>query len=119
MQRIQAVLNTPVSDSFKLRFGVDYNKREGHLTNLTGIGADEFGDVDYISGRVSALWDVTDGVETYTIVTYATSKTTGTPTPPYQCNPNFQAPETGKSYPSYLFAVASHQPQRPYHNHRG
>src|SRR3546814_14098124 len=53
MQRIQAVLNTPVSDSFKLRFGVDYNKRDGHLKNFTGIGADEFGDVDYISGRVS------------------------------------------------------------------
>src|SRR3546814_20819360 len=63
MHRIQAVLNTPVSDSFKLRFGVDYNKRDGHLKNFTGIGADEFGDVDYISGRVSALWDVTDGVE--------------------------------------------------------
>src|SRR3546814_7568592 len=84
MQRIQAVLNTPVSDSFKLRFGVDYNKRDGHLKNFTGIGADEFGDVDYISGRVSALWDVTDGVENYTIVTYANSTTTGTPSALYQ-----------------------------------
>src|SRR3546814_20587203 len=88
MQRIQAVLNTPVSDSFKLRFGVDYNKRDGHLKNFTGIGADEFGDVDYISGRVSALWDVTDGVENYTIVTYANSPTTGNPTALYNGHPD-------------------------------
>src|SRR3546814_14817777 len=110
MQRIQAVLNTPVSDSFKLRFGVDYNKRDGHLKNFTGIGADAFGDVDYISGRVSALWDVTDGVENYTIVTYANSTTTGTPSARYQCTPHFRDPSTVKSTPFYLFAGGSCHP---------
>ena len=111
MQRIQAVLNTPVNDSFKLRFGVDYNKRDGHLKNFTGIGADRLGDVDYISGRISALWDITDGLENYTIATYANSQTTGTPSALYQCNPNFRDPATGKSNPFYLFAGGSCQQQ--------
>src|SRR3546814_15969612 len=65
--------------------------------------------VDYNSGRVSALWDVTDGVENYTIVTYANSTTTGTPSALYQCNPNFRDPATGKSNQFYMFAGGSCQ----------
>ncbi|MFT4046424.1 MAG: hypothetical protein QM661_06960 [Solimonas sp.] len=84
MQRIQAVLNTPVTDNFKLRFGLDYNKRDGHLRNITG----ELGNVDYVAGRLSALWNITDSIENYTIFTYADSDNNGSTSKLYQCNPS-------------------------------
>ncbi|NGY03950.1 TonB-dependent receptor [Solimonas terrae] len=100
MRRIQGVLNTPLTDNFKLRFGVDYNKRDGHLKNFTGIGADKFGDVDYVSGRISALWNIADSLENYTIFTYADSNTNGTPSQLYQCNPS------PAGNPFYVFSAA-------------
>ncbi|MDB5968653.1 MAG: TonB-dependent receptor [Hydrocarboniphaga sp.] len=88
LKRIQAVINTPVTDNFKLRFGVDSNHRDGHLKNYTGIGADDLGNVNYTSGRLSALWNITDTVDNYTILSYAYSKTHGSTSTLYQCNPS-------------------------------
>jgi iron complex outermembrane receptor protein len=90
MKRVQAVVNTPITDNFKLRFGVDSNHREGQLRNYTGIGADDLGNVDYTSGRISALWNITDSVDNYTIVSYAHSSTNGSTSELYQCNPSLQ-----------------------------
>jgi len=88
LKRIQAVLNTPVTDNFRLRLGVDSNHRDGHLSNYTGIGADDLGNVNYTSGRLSAVWDISDSLENYTIFSYAYSKTHGSTSQLYQCNPS-------------------------------
>jgi iron complex outermembrane receptor protein len=90
LKRIQGVFNAPLLDNFKLRFGVDSNHRDGHLKNYTGIGADDLGNVNYTSGRLSALWDITDTVNNYTIFSYAYSKTHGSTSTLYQCNPSLQ-----------------------------
>src|SRR3546814_241496 len=61
-RRLQAVVNVPVTDTFKLRAGVDRNQRDGHLTNVTGIGAGHLGDTDYTSARLSLVWNLTDKI---------------------------------------------------------
>src|SRR5579871_1128531 len=37
---IQGVLNIPVSDTFRVRLGVDHQTRDGYIHNLSGIGPD-------------------------------------------------------------------------------
>jgi iron complex outermembrane receptor protein len=77
-RRLQAVVNVPVNDQFRLRFGLDRYKRDGTLHNVSGIGPDDFNDVNYTSARISALWDVTPELENYTVWQYSYSKTHGT-----------------------------------------
>ena len=59
LRRVQAVVNVPIGDSFRLRLGVDRNKRDGYLTNAGKIGFGPYGDaggsVDYWALRVSAF----------------------------------------------------------------
>jgi iron complex outermembrane recepter protein len=77
--RIQGVLNLPVSDTFRLRFGVDRHKRDGYIKNI-GVSAkhdEDMGSIDIIALRGSAVWDITDNIENYTIVTYSESKSSG------------------------------------------
>ena len=88
MQRLQAVFNTPITDSFRIRAGVDRNQRDGHLNNYTHIGADDLGNTNYISARLSAVWDVTDSLENYTILSYVDSDTHGYAASLFACNPN-------------------------------
>jgi iron complex outermembrane recepter protein len=71
MERMQAVANAPVSDTFKVRAGVDYMKRDGYLNNLSGIGTNHLGDVDYVAARLSAVANLTPTLENYTILSYA------------------------------------------------
>jgi outer membrane receptor protein involved in Fe transport len=96
-RRIQGVVNAPVTEHFKLRLGADWNKREGYLRNVTHIGADRLGDVDYTALRLSGLWDITESLDNYTIFTYTDSSTHGQTSRLFQCNshPN----------PSNTFAV--------------
>ncbi|AXQ28556.1 TonB-dependent receptor [Solimonas sp. K1W22B-7] len=89
MLRQQGVLNVPVSEDFKFRLGIDRNERDGHLNNITGIGTDALGSVDYLSGRLSTVWNITDDVENYTILSYIDSESTGYSSQLYACNPNF------------------------------
>lgn len=87
-ERLQAVVNVPVSDNFKLRLGFDSNERDGHLNNVTDIGASSLGDTDYVAGRVSVLWDITDRLENYTIFTYTDSESNGYTSQLFDCNTN-------------------------------
>ncbi len=87
-ERLQAVVNVPISDNFKIRFGIDRNKRDGHLNNTTGIGADKLGNTDYISARLSLLWDINDKLENYTIFTYTDSESAGYTSTLFACNEN-------------------------------
>lgn len=78
MRRVTAVVNIPVAERLKVRFGVDRQKRDGFLKNRSGIGPDAFNDVDYWSFRASILAELTPDIENYTIVRYVTSDTNGT-----------------------------------------
>lgn len=87
MQRIQGVLNVPVSDSFRVRMGVDTQQRDGYLNNISDIGPDNFSDLDYTSLRVSAMWEITDSLQNYTIAKYTESSNNGAPFSVFACNP--------------------------------
>lgn len=77
-RRLQAVLNVPLADTFKIRAGVDWNKRDGYIKNQTDIGPRRFNDIDYIAARLSILAELTPNLENYTVATYAKSETNGT-----------------------------------------
>ncbi|MEZ5736803.1 MAG: TonB-dependent receptor [Novosphingobium sp.] len=77
-RRLQAVLNIPLSESFKIRGGVDWNRRDGYLINRSGIGPDRLNDLDYISARLYILGELTPTLENSTIITYTESDTNNT-----------------------------------------
>ena len=81
MYRGQGVVNVPISDSFRMRFGVDRNERDGYLKNVgrvgTGPNGKDMGSVDYWAARVSAVADLSANLENYTIGTYSKSESTG------------------------------------------
>jgi len=78
MWRFQGVLNLPLSDTFKVRLGVDRMKRQGYLRNHSSIGPKHMADTDYVAARLSILADLTPSLENYTIATYADSDNNGT-----------------------------------------
>ena len=77
-RRIEAVLNVPLSDTFKVRLGIDRNQRDGYVHNLSGVGPSLFNDVNYFAARLSVLADLTPDLQNYTVFTYSKSDTTGT-----------------------------------------
>jgi iron complex outermembrane receptor protein len=83
LQRVQAVLNAPFGDNFRVRLGVDWNTRDGYLRNVAFVpntplvGPKDFGDVDYTAVRLSAVWDIAPNLENYTIGSYSDSDTNG------------------------------------------
>ncbi|MCK9562991.1 MAG: TonB-dependent receptor [Bacteroidales bacterium] len=92
MGRVQGVVNIPVSDSFRMRFGVDHMKRDGYLKNISDIGPRDFADTDYVSLRGSFVWDITDTLENYTIIKYSDSENNGAPYSVFACNTSEAAP---------------------------
>ncbi len=87
MLRSQAVVNLPITDSFKLRFGMDHSQRDGYLNNISDIGPADFADQDYTAWRASALWEISASLENYTIVRGAESANNGYPGSVFGCNP--------------------------------
>ncbi|MCB2076956.1 MAG: TonB-dependent receptor, partial [Novosphingobium sp.] len=77
MRRVQAVLNVPLADTFKVRLGVDRQKRDGYLRNRSGVGPKDFGDSNYLSLRASIVADLTPDLENYTLARYSRSDTHG------------------------------------------
>jgi iron complex outermembrane receptor protein len=77
MSRTQGVLNVPISDSVRARFGFDTMKRDGYLVNTTDVGPSRFADVDYLAGRGSLMVDVTDSIQNYTIFSQTNSENNG------------------------------------------
>lgn len=86
LRHLQGVINIPVSDSLRLRFGVDSKEREGHLRNVGSVGPSRFNDVDYLAVRASVVVDITDNLENYTILTYADSDNNGSFASVTHCN---------------------------------
>lgn len=77
-RRVQAVMNVPLAETFKVRLGVDRMTRDGYLRNRSGIGPDDFGNVDYLSVRASMVAELTPTLENYLVATYNDSNTHGT-----------------------------------------
>jgi len=91
MQRKLAVVNVPLAESFKTRLALDFNEREGYMRNITHIGADRLANADYLSARLGAVWDVTDSLENYTILSYIDSDNDGNSARVFACNPDPQS----------------------------
>jgi iron complex outermembrane receptor protein len=77
LRRFQAVVNAPVNDHVKLRFGLDHQARDGYLNNISGIGPRDFANINYTALRASAVVDITNDLENYTIFTWTDSDTNG------------------------------------------
>jgi iron complex outermembrane receptor protein len=77
-QRIQAVVNLPLSDTLAIRIGVDHHSRDGYLRNTTDIGPTNFNDINYTAVRASVLWNITPTLENYTVFSYLADRSNGT-----------------------------------------
>jgi iron complex outermembrane receptor protein len=99
-RRIQAVLNVPLADTFKIRLGVDRYQRDGYINNLSGIGPDKFNDVDYWSVRLSMLAELTPNLENYSIFTWSRSDTNGLLGRIVACNDGTIPGSTGRFAPT-------------------
>ena len=77
LRRVEAVLNVPLSDTFRMRLGIDRNRRDGYLVNHSGVGPDRFRDTNYFAARLSIVADLTPDLENYTIASYSRTKTNG------------------------------------------
>jgi iron complex outermembrane receptor protein len=88
MERIRAVINTPLGSKARLRMGVDQMMRDGYQKNISGIGPRDFNDIGYIAGRASLVVDITPELENYTIVSISNSDTNGSIGRGSRCAPN-------------------------------
>jgi iron complex outermembrane receptor protein len=88
MYGVQAVLNVPINDQVRARFGIDQEKRDGYLHNTSGIGPKDFSDIGYVAARASVIVDLTPDLENYTILTYSKSNNHGILQSLFACNPN-------------------------------
>ena len=82
MWRVQGVLNFPISDTARMRIGVDHQDRHGYLKNVGIFGDGTYGnrgmgDTNYWTARASLVLDLTPDLENYTIFTYTSSKSNG------------------------------------------
>jgi iron complex outermembrane receptor protein len=77
MFRVQGAINLPISDAVRFRLAVDHQKREGYLNNISGIGPNDYDNVDYTAVRASLVIDLAPNLENYTIATESYSDTNG------------------------------------------
>jgi iron complex outermembrane receptor protein len=77
MWRGQGVLSVRLSDTFKVRLGVDRNHRGGYMKNHSGLGPDDFNDLDYFAARAGIVANLTPDLENYMLATYTHSFTSG------------------------------------------
>jgi iron complex outermembrane receptor protein len=77
MRRVQGVVNAPLSGTFRVRAGVDWQKRDGYLKNISGIGPQDFANVDYVAARLSILGELTPDLENYVVASYTKSQPHG------------------------------------------
>src|SRR5579862_1135974 len=98
MKRLQGMFNVPINDSIRMRAAFDWNKRDGYLDNISGIGPNKFGDTNYIAARLSIVADITANLENYTIGSYSRAHDDGVVPNLLVCNngkiPGVPAPAT-------------------------
>ena len=76
-KRLQAAINVPLAETFKIRAAVEKNSRDGYMKNRSGIGPKDYNDVNYLYGRLSILAELTPDLENYTVFHYSDSDTNG------------------------------------------
>jgi iron complex outermembrane receptor protein len=74
---VQAVVNIPINDSLRVRAGVVHETRKGYLHSNSGVGPDNFDDINYTAARLSAVLDITPNLENYTIASFSTTNDNG------------------------------------------
>ncbi len=77
MKRAQGVLNVPINDNVRARFGLDTERRDGYLKNVSSTGPSNFDNIDYWAGRASVIWDIADSIQNYTTGMYTHSHNNG------------------------------------------
>jgi iron complex outermembrane receptor protein len=90
--RFQAVGNTPIGENAAFRVGIDWNKRDGYLKNISGIGPKDFNDIDYVAARASLVVNLTPALENYTIASYSDSNENGIIAKVVACGTNTASP---------------------------
>lgn len=85
MYRTQGVINIPLGDRIRMRAGFDQMDQDGFLENTAPVGPSKQGDIDYITGRISLVADITDEVENYTIFSVTDSENKATTAPLIGC----------------------------------
>ncbi|WP_231568181.1 TonB-dependent receptor [Novosphingobium malaysiense] len=106
-RRVQAAINIPLADTFKVRVAVDRNKRDGYMKNLSGVGPSAYNDVDYFYGRLSVVADLTPNLENYSIFHYSRSDTNGYATRYEGCDRDPTSPLLGGSLTRYYTSLAA------------
>ena len=81
MRRTQGVINVPLTDNARARFGIDQQTRDGYFNNVSGVGPDRLGDVNYLAGRASLILDLPSDIQNYTIFSITSSENNGSPAP--------------------------------------
>ena len=87
-KRVEAALNLPLADTFKIRFSVDRNKRDGYMINHSGFGPSAYNDVDYEYYRFSVVANITPDLENYTVFHYSNSHSNGYAARLFASNPS-------------------------------
>lgn len=77
MWRLQAVLNVPLAETFKIRLGFDRNKRDGYMRNLSGTRSPDLNDSNYFAARLGVVADLTPDLENYSLFSYSNSFSKG------------------------------------------
>ncbi len=111
--RLEGVVNIPVSDTVRIRAGIDRYKRDGYINNRSGIGPDKFNDVNYTAARLGVLIDLTPDLENYTLFTYAHSHTKGATGKIVACDPN-AATSFGNAFRDALCAQVTREAAQGY-----
>ena len=86
MNGVQAAFNAPLNDNVRFRIAVDHQERKGYLDNISGIGPDDYNNVDYTAVRASMVIDVAANLENYSILSASRSDTNGSVQKLIACN---------------------------------
>ena len=115
MNRTQAVVNVPVADWARLRFGMDKLDRDGYIDNTSGIGPRHFSDTDYLAFRASLVLNLTDNLENYTIASTSDSSNNGPLPKLTACNPSvglgaFACPQVARQQAAGYYTAENADP---------
>jgi iron complex outermembrane receptor protein len=117
MGQVQGVLNVPLSDSVRVRLAVNHETRDGYENNISGIGPQDFANIDYTAARASVVVDITPDLENYTVGSYNLSVNNGLLPQLYACNVPAEAlatfycpPLLAQIQSSSRYAVANNLP---------
>ena len=86
MNRVQAAFNAPLNDDVRFRIAVDHQERKGYLDNISGIGPEDYNNVDYTAVRASMVIDVAANLENYSVASFSRSDTNGSVQKLIACN---------------------------------